>query len=45
MKTYYIWLMKRKLELLGHIARLDNRRKIKSAGMGMMDGDNRKGRP
>jgi len=36
-------LMKRKLELFGHIARMDNSRKITSLVMGMMDGDNRKG--
>jgi len=37
--------MKRKLELFGHIAIMDNRRKIKSVVMGVMDGDNRRGRP
>jgi len=45
-KTYYIYKkMKRKLELYGHIAKMDNSRKIKSVVMGKMDGDNRKGRP
>jgi len=38
-------VMKRKLELFGHIAKMDNKRKIKSLGMGKIDGDNRKGRP
>jgi len=32
--------MKRKLELFGHIARMDNSRKIESVVMGKMDGDN-----
>jgi len=36
--------MKRKLELFGHVARMDNSRKIKSVVMGMMDGNNRRGR-
>jgi len=34
--------MKRQLELFGHIARMDNSRKIKRVVMGMMDGDNRR---
>jgi len=34
-----------KLELFGHIARIDISRNIKSVVMGMMDGDTRKGRP
>jgi len=34
--------MKRKLELFGHIARMDSSRKIKSEVMGKMDGDYRK---
>jgi len=37
-------VMKRKVELFGHITRMDNSRKIKSVGMGTMDGDNRKGK-
>jgi len=37
--------MKRKLELLCHIARMDNSRKIKRMVMGVMEGDNRRGRP
>jgi len=36
-------VMKRKLELVVHIARMDNSRKIKSVVM-VEDGDNRKGR-
>jgi len=45
-KTYYNQqVMKMKLELFGHIARMNNSRKIKSGVMGKMDGDNRKGRP
>jgi len=38
-------VMKSKLELFGHIARMDNSRKIKSVVMGVMDGDNRTERP
>jgi len=37
--------MKRMLELFGHVARMDNSRKIKSVVMGVMDGDNSRGRP
>jgi len=36
-------VMKRKLKLFGHIARIDNSRKIKSGVIVKMDGDNRKG--
>jgi len=38
-------LMKRKLELFSHIARMENSTKIKSLVMGMIDGDNRTGSP
>ena len=38
-------IMKRKLELFGHIVRMDDSRKIKSVMLGIMDGSNRKGRP
>jgi len=38
-------VMKRKLELFGDIARMDNCRNNISVVMGMMDGDNRRGRP
>jgi len=38
-------IMKRKLELFGHTARIDNSRKIKSVVMGKMDGNNKTGRP
>jgi len=37
--------MKRKLELFGRIAGMDNSRKIINVLMGTMDEDNRKGRP
>jgi len=36
-------LIERKVDLFGHIARMDNSGKIKSVLMGKMDGDNRKG--
>jgi len=38
-------VMKRKLQLFGHIARMDKSRKIKSMVIGKVDGDSRKGRP
>jgi len=38
-------VLKRKLELLGHIARMDNSWKFKSMVMGKMNGDSRKRRP
>ena len=38
-------VMKRKLTLFGHIARLNNKRKIKTVMLGEMEGENRKGRP
>jgi len=38
-------IMKRELELFGHIARMNNSRKIRSVVMGYMYEDNRKGRP
>jgi len=45
-KTYFIVkVMKRMLELFGHIARIDNGRKIKSVVMDKMDRYNRKGTP
>ena len=38
-------VMKRKLTLFGHIARMNNKRKIKTVMLGEMEGENRKGRP
>ena len=38
-------VMKRKMDLFGHIARMNNSRKIKSVLMGVMDGSNGRGRP
>jgi len=38
-------VMKRKLELFGHIARIDNKGMIKIVVMGTMDGNNRNGWP
>ena len=37
--------MKRKLTLLKHIARMNNKKKIKTVMLGEMEGENRKGRP
>src|SRR6218665_1889823 len=44
----YIYIQKiitRKLELFGHICRMDNDRKIKSIVFGRLDGTNKRGRP
>lgn len=38
-------IMKRKLELFGHISRMDNNRKIKSVMLGIIEGSNKRGRP
>ena len=35
-------VMKRKLKLLGHIARMENRRKVRNVMLGIMEGINRK---
>ena len=37
--------MKRKLNLFGHICRMDDGRMVKTVVFGMMEGTNRKGRP
>ena len=38
-------VMKRKLNLFGHICRMDDGRMVKTVVFGMMEGTNRKGRP
>lgn len=38
-------IMRRKLQLFGHICRMDNCRKIKSVMLGVVEGTGRKGRP
>ena len=38
-------VMKRKLTQFGHIARMNNKRKIKTVMLCEMEGENRKGRP
>jgi len=38
-------VMKRKLNLLGHINRMNNIRKLRSVIMGVMEGNQRRGRP
>jgi hypothetical protein len=38
-------IMKRKLNLFGHICRMDDARLVKTVVFGMMEGTNRKGRP
>ena len=38
-------LIRRKMGLFEHICRMNNNRKIKSVMVGMMEGNNKKGRP
>ena len=38
-------VVKRKLNLFGHICRMDDGRMVKTVVFGMMEGTNRKGRP
>ena len=38
-------VMRRKLELFGHVCRMKNNRKIKDVMMEMMEGTGRRGRP
>ena len=38
-------VIKRKLELFGHICRMKDNRKLRTVMMGMMEGGNKRGRP